>query len=293
MNFQEALKEKAALFETYLRETFTKGENRQKKIYEAMEYSLLAGGKRIRPVLALAACELFGGGPEKAAPFAAAVEMIHAYSLIHDDLPCMDDDDLRRGRPANHKVFGEAMALLAGDALLTRAFEFALSRSAAPPEKTLAALRLLAEAAGTEGMIGGQVIDMESEGKRIGAETLLDTHRKKTGALIAASARIGALSAGADARETALLGEYAAAIGLAFQIKDDILDVTGDAAVLGKAVGGDAENGKTTFAALYGPEGAENALNEYTRNAVQIAESFGEKGGFLKELALYLCAREK
>lgn len=264
----------------------------QNTIYKAMNYSLHAGGKRIRPVIMMAAAELMGASRESIMPFACAIEMIHTYSLIHDDLPCMDDDDLRRGKPTNHKVYGEAMAVLAGDALLNKAFEIMLKNSQISPNMTLAAMAEIANAAGTEGMIGGQVIDIESEGKPIDAVTLMTLHLHKTAALIMVSARVGALLGGGGREDLLAMEEFARYLGIAFQIKDDILDVTGNEEILGKKIGADAAKKKSTFVSLYGIEQSENMLSDYTQKAIDSLSHYGEKAEFLIELSKFLLSRE-
>ena len=223
----------------------------------AERYSLFSRAKRIRPTLVLEFCRLFGGRDEAALPFAAAVEMVHTYSLIHDDLPCMDDDDLRRGKPTCHKAFGESTALLAGDGLLTRAFG-ALTLSPAPDGAVRAAVAALSRAAGSFGMIGGQVMDLAGEGKRISPEKLLKLHAHKTGALISVSAELGCLAAGlsADDSRTQAAKAFASGVGLSFQIVDDVLDATSDAATLGKSIGSDARAEKTTFLSYFTVEEA-------------------------------------
>ncbi|MBQ8175360.1 MAG: polyprenyl synthetase family protein [Clostridia bacterium] len=216
-------------------------------LFESMRYSAMAGGKRIRPYLTIAFCDLFGGRLENALYFAAAIEMVHTYSLIHDDLPCMDDDDLRRGKPTNHKVYGEAEAVLAGDALLTMAFE-ALTRASVSPTDAVRAVRCLSEAAGARGMVGGQMMDIRAEKISPDRETLMRLHKRKTGALITAAAELGCIAAGVTDEETLdACRQYAGGIGLAFQIIDDILDRYGDTATLGKQTGQDEKDGKTTF----------------------------------------------
>lgn len=267
-------------------------DNPQNTIYKAMNYSLHAGGKRVRPVIMLAVAELMGASRESVMPFACAVEMIHTYSLIHDDLPCMDDDDLRRGKPTNHKVFGEAMAVLAGDALLNKAFEVILKNSQVSPNMTLAAMSEIASAAGTEGMIGGQVIDIESEGKTIDAVTLMTLHLHKTAALIMTSARVGALLGGGGREDLNAMEEFTRYLGIAFQIKDDILDVIGNEDSLGKKVGVDAEREKSTFVSIYGIEQSQNMLNDYTQKAINTLLPYGEKAEFLIELSKFLLERE-
>ena len=220
---------------------------RPESLREAMRYSLLAGGKRLRPILCLAACELAGGDAELAMPTAVALEMIHTMSLIHDDLPAMDDDDLRRGRPTNHKVYGEAVAILAGDALLTRAFEMVSLRSpGVPPDRLLKVVGELSLVAGAPGLVGGQVVDLESEGKDVDLDTLEYIHLHKTGALLSACVITGATIGGADAALISALRVYARGIGLAFQIIDDILDITASSEVLGKTAGKDLVADKTT-----------------------------------------------
>ena len=239
-----------------------------KQTAEAMAYSLEAGGKRLRPMLALEFCRLAGGEPEKAMPFACAVEMIHTYSLIHDDLPCMDNDDLRRGKPSCHKAFGEATALLAGDALLTKAFEM-LSKAELPPERIVKAAAILSRCAGIDGMIGGQAVDLLNEAQAPDFDILELTCRLKTAALLQAACLLGTAAAGND-QMTDKAREYGLNLGLAFQIVDDILDVTGDSALLGKPVGSDAENGKTTFVTLCGLEKARELAEKYSRGAVEV-----------------------
>lgn len=263
----------------------------QNTIYKAMNYSLHAGGKRIRPVIMMAAAELMGGSRSDVMPFACAIEMIHTYSLIHDDLPCMDNDDLRRGKPTNHKVFGEAIAVLAGDALLNYAFETMLKKSEVSPNMTLAAISELATASGTEGMIGGQVIDIESEGKTIDSVTLMTMHLHKTAALIMASAKIGALLGGGDKEDLISMEEFARYLGIAFQIKDDILDVTGNEEELGKKTGMDSAMEKSTFVSIYGLKQAKKLLEDYTQKAIETLERYGEKAEFLIELSKFLLSR--
>jgi len=264
----------------------------QATIYKAMNYSINAGGKRIRPVLMLSAAELICGNYDGVMPFACAIEMIHTYSLIHDDLPCMDNDDLRRGKPTNHKVFGEAIAVLAGDALLNKAFEVILKNSQMSPNMTIAALSEIATASGTEGMIGGQVIDIESEDKQIDAVTLMTLHLNKTGALIMAAAKVGALLAGGSREDLLLLEEFSRYLGIAFQIKDDILDIEGKEELLGKKTGADEENKKSTFVSIYGLEQSKKILSDYTEKAIATLSPYGERAEFLTELAKFLLSRE-
>lgn len=265
-------------------------------LHDAMAYSLLAGGKRLRPLLLLEFCKICGGELEKALPFACAVEMIHTYSLIHDDLPCMDDDDLRRGVPANHVVFGEDIALLAGDALLSLAFEVILSDENVKnlgAQKVARAAGVLAKACGVNGMIAGQVIDLTHEGKAVDVATLEQMHKKKTGALITAAATIGCIVAGASEEKIALAREFAENLGLAFQIVDDILDVTADENSLGKPVGSDAANDKSTYVSLLGLERANSLAKELTDKAVAALEGFGADVRALRELAVSLSKRQR
>ena len=262
-------------------------EEPQKKLYEAMRYSLLAGGKRLRPVLAFEFCRLCGGNWQIAAPFAAAIEMIHTYSLIHDDLPCMDDDDFRRGRPTNHKVFGEAMAVLAGDALLTDAF--AVASTAKVSGKAMAdAIGILAECAGSAGMVGGQVLDIMSEERVLSEQEVLDIQTRKTGALIRAACACGALAGNCTEAQFDAACQYAAGLGLAFQIRDDMLDVIGTQEEMGKGVGTDET--KNTFVRLYGLEKCEELVSKYTRYAIDALDVF-EDADFAKALALSLTTR--
>ncbi|MCI5801175.1 MAG: polyprenyl synthetase family protein [Oscillospiraceae bacterium] len=264
----------------------------QQAVIDAMRYSLLGGGKRIRAVLLLEFAGACGISEETAMPFAAALEMIHAYSLIHDDLPCMDDDDLRRGKPSCHIRFGEANALLAGDALLTHAFGLAASAPELPPYRVMSAVEELARAAGAFGMIGGQVLDLESEGREIDEMRLLSIHRLKTGALISAGPVMGCILGGALSRVPAAR-EYGAALGLAFQIVDDILDVTGIEQLLGKPIGSDRDNIKTTTVSLYGLERARRLADELTDQADALLDHFGFSDGFMSWLTCSLAHRQK
>lgn len=257
------------------------------RVAEAMRYSLLAGGKRIRPVLTLASCEALGGRMEDALPYACALEMIHTYSLIHDDLPCMDNDDMRRGRPTNHVVYGETTALLAGDALLTLAASVAVRGS--DPQRNNAAVRILFDAAGVNGMIGGQEADLKAETCKPDLAGLESIHRRKTGALIVAAVMLGAVAAG---KRPDTFYEYAASLGLAFQIRDDILDVEGDAEKLGKPIFSDEANDKATFVTLCTMEGAKARLAEETKRATNALTASGTADWFLAEMADYLLARE-
>ncbi len=266
------LAEDAAAVEAFLEPLYRHGGRTDAILDEAVRYSLLAGGKRVRPALTLEFCRLFGGDPARAVPFAAAVEMIHTFSLIHDDLPCMDDDDLRRGRPTNHTVYGEANALLAGDALALDAFGVAAANTAVSAEARVAAVRLLSAAAGSAGMVRGQIMDMFGEGTPLTYEELLTLHKNKTGALIRVSAQLGCLAAGCGvgSPEMTAAEGYAERIGLAFQVIDDILDATATPEQLGKSVGGDAEHGKNTFLSFSAVADAEAYADALTREAVAL-----------------------
>lgn len=298
MNFNEELSSLASMVEGYLKGYFDQlvKELPEKNLAQSMRYSIMAGGKRIRPVLTLATAKMLEARIEELMPVAAALEMIHTYSLIHDDLPAMDDDETRRGKLTNHMVFGEAMAILAGDALLNEAFELLLRYSLNAGENmhnALEAAFIITHAAGKDGMIAGQVIDMESEGKAVKAETLRTMHRKKTGALLKASILAPAVYARVNPDTRKLLSEYADCIGMAFQIKDDILDVESTAEELGKPVGSDEKNHKTTYISLFGLDKARQMLAEITEKALNILEPFGEKAWFLKETARYIASRKK
>jgi geranylgeranyl diphosphate synthase, type II len=288
------LKEKVALVDAALDRYLPGADTLPEKLHQAMRYSVMAGGKRVRPVLTLASCTAAGGREELALPAACALEMIHTYSLIHDDLPAMDDDDFRRGRPTNHKVYGEATAILAGDALLTEAFEL-LSDSQinaeVPASALLRVIHIIARCAGSTGMVGGQVVDMESEGKEIDFPTLEYIHTRKTGALLLASVQSGALLGGADDRTFNALTRYGSAAGLAFQIADDILNVVGDSATLGKTTGSDAERGKATYPALIGLEASRQRAQELKEMALTALEPLSEKAEPLRAIARYIVER--
>ncbi len=264
------------------------------RVTEAMRYSLFAGGKRLRPILCLAGAEAVGGDPGEVLPVACALEMIHTYSLIHDDLPAMDDDDLRRGKPTCHKQFDEATAILAGDGLLTLAFQV-LGEAALQYEGREAALlevvRLLADAAGYRGMVGGQMLDLLAEGRQVTLPELETIHRLKTGALLTAAVRSGALLGGASRGEVTLLTGYGEKFGLVFQITDDLLDVEGEAAEMGKATGMDAQRQKATYPALVGVEGARQWARRLVEQAVADLETLGAPAAPLQELARYLLSR--
>ncbi len=282
----------AEFFSERLHDYLKNIDNLQSSIYDAMGYSLFAGGKRLRPVLMSETCIMCGGSREDVVPFAAALEMIHTYSLIHDDLPAMDNDDIRRGMPTNHMRFGEAIAILAGDALLNKAFEVMSGVSSLPAETVLRAIKIISDSSGTEGMIGGQVVDVESEGREIDIDTLRYIHSLKTGAIIKSACVSGAVIAGAGTEEINAAADFAVNLGIAFQIQDDILDVSGDAEKLGKPIGSDAECGKCTYVTLLGEKRAYELMLEYSKKAENSLKIFGERAAFLKWLIYYLISRE-
>lgn len=263
----------------------------QYQVAEAMKYSLINGGKRIRPVLALEFARACGGTRNECLPLACALEYVHTYSLIHDDLPCMDNDDLRRGKPSCHKQFDEATALLAGDALLTHAFEI-ISEAELSDDKKVMAVSLLAQNSGVSGMIGGQVIDLLFEQGSPNLKELLTVYKLKTGALISAACLLGCISAGADSSQMAAASKFAYSLGIAFQIQDDILDITGDEKKLGKPVGSDATNSKKTYATIAGLSKAQQDVKKLTDNAISQLDAF-EDAEFIKLLALKLVNRDR
>ena len=290
LNYSSCMTQDLAQIGEYLADLCKKG-NRYADLQEAMEYSLMAGGKRIRPVLVLETCRMCGGNPQKALPFAAAVEMVHTYSLIHDDLPAMDDDALRRGRPTNHVVYGEATAILAGDGLLTAAFE-QLASAELPAQRIVDGVRCLAKAAGPEGMVGGQALDMAGEGRALTRRELEQLQSLKTGALIAAAAQLGCIAAGGSGEQLEQVTRYAQALGRAFQVRDDMLDVTSSDAELGKPVGSDRANEKSTFVTALGLSGCEQLMEQLTQEAVEALGGF-EDAGFLSWLAWEMSVRSK
>ena len=286
------LEEDAAAVEALLDTLYRGGGRCDGVLDEACRYSLMAGGKRVRPALTLEFCRLLGKDPEAALPFAAAVEMIHTFSLIHDDLPCMDDDDLRRGRPTNHKVFGEAYALLAGDGMVLDAFGMAASNEAVSPEARVEAVRLLSEAAGTAGMVRGQIVDMFGEQNTLTYEELLFLHAHKTGALIRVAAQLGVLAAGypTDSPEMEAAVGYAERVGLAFQVIDDILDATSTPEIMGKSVGSDADHNKNTFLSFSSIPHAGAFAERLTEEAVGLLTPY-DRAERLIALARYLAVR--
>lgn len=272
--FLDILNKDVSFIDTKLDEFIPLINDEQQIVRKAMKYSVGAKGKRIRPILVLEFCKLLGGNPDIAAPFASAIEMIHCYSLIHDDLPCMDDDDMRRGNPSCHIKYGEANALLAGDALLTLAFNVISSAENIPSDLRVKAIKVLSEYSGINGMIGGQVIDLKYDGNPINSDILHHLQLLKTGALLSAACKLGAIAADADTNVIETVGEYGEKVGLAFQIIDDILDVTGDEKQLGKPIGSDRENDKTTFVSLLGIEKSQKLALDYTNQAKEIIEKF-------------------
>lgn len=293
VNFKAEWKKRADLVEEGLLRELKKVPAYDETLEKAMEYSLMAGGKRLRPVLLMAAADAVGKDGEAFLTTGCAIEMIHTYSLIHDDLPAMDNDDYRRGKPTNHKVFGDGIAVLAGDALLTLAFEVMLRQEGAAPETLVTVVSEMSRAAGPYGMVGGQVLDLEGEGRRLDMAALRKIHMGKTGALFCAAIRSGAILAGAKEEELAALTLYAERFGLAFQITDDILDVTGDEAAIGKPVGSDVRNEKATYVTLTSLEEAKKLAEDAVNEAVAALDIFGERAAFLRDLALFLLGRKK
>lgn len=300
MNFEETLKEKTAQMEENLKAFLPVEEGFQKTVIEAMNYSVLAGGKRLRPMLMAQTYEMFGGSGELIYPFMAAIEMLHNYSLVHDDLPAMDNDEYRRGRKTTHVVYGEGMAVLAGDGLLNYAFEtahraFEKAKNLKEYQKVAAALTIFGQKAGIYGMIGGQCADIEAEEKseEISEELLLFIHEHKTAALIQAAMMIGAVLAGADKEQIAAIEKCAYNIGIAFQIQDDILDVTGSQEILGKPVGSDEKNNKRTYVTICGLEKSAETVASLSNEAIRILSSFPKRNLFLEKLTEQLIYREK
>ena len=296
MSFKDVQLKKVEEIEAILKEYLPGKECEQAVIMEAMEYSLMAGGKRLRPMLMKETFELFGGTGKIVEPFMAALEMIHTYSLVHDDLPAMDNDEYRRGRKTTHVVYGEAMGILAGDGLLNYAFETAAKAFDLYPENSLQigkALQVLAKKAGVFGMIGGQVIDVESAGKSITKEVLDIIYELKTGALIESAMMIGAILADASPEEVETMEKIASDVGKAFQIQDDVLDVTSTAEVLGKPIGSDEKNEKTTYVTLFGVETAKEYVESLSKEAIALLQSFEKQNPFLEELLTKLIHRDK
>lgn len=293
VDFKAEWKRRADLVEEGLLLELKKVPAYDETLENSMEYSLMAGGKRLRPVLLMAAADAVGKDGSNFLTTGCAIEMIHTYSLIHDDLPAMDNDDYRRGKPTNHRVFGDGIAVLAGDALLTLAFEVMLRQQGATPETLVAVVSEMSRAAGPYGMVGGQVLDLEGEGRHLDMAALRKIHMGKTGALFCAAIRSGAILAGANEAELAALTLYAERFGLAFQITDDILDIIGDEAAIGKPVGSDARNEKATYVTLTSLEEAQKLAEAAVSEAVEALRIFDERAAFLRELALFLLRREK
>lgn len=294
MEWKQQLKGYTDLINQYLEEIFANEMGPNKTVVEAMKYSLYAGGKRLRPVLMMAAYDLLGKDVKEVLPYAAAIEMIHTYSLIHDDLPAMDNDDYRRGKLTNHKVFGEGIAILAGDGLLNYAYELMLrdALSKVDSERFIKATYELATASGINGMIGGQTVDLESENKTISADLLEYIHLNKTAAIITASLKAGAIIGGGQEEDYCRMEAIGTSLGLAFQIQDDILDIVGDQAKLGKRIGSDEEKHKSTYPSLHGLESSYSKVRELTEAIYTNLACYGEGGSFLKELSSYLMERE-
>jgi geranylgeranyl diphosphate synthase, type II len=295
-NLKAYLLEKRTQVDSALDEYVPKVDGLAADLIEAMRYSLFAGGKRLRPILCMAGAEAVGGEGQHVLPVACALELIHTYSLIHDDLPLMDDDDFRRGKPTNHRVFGDVIALLAGDGLLTEAFSLMTSPFATgeiAPDRLLEAIRMISGAAGCGGMVGGQVVDMQWEGKKADFETVKFLHAHKTGALIEASVVSGAIVTGAPESQVRSVLSYGKKIGLAFQISDDILDVEGDSETMGKMAGADEEKGKTTYPSVLGLGESKKIQSALVQEAVQDLKVFGERAEPLRQIAYYIIERKK
>lgn len=292
MDFKEELQKKAAFVEEALERCLPPADTYPPLIHQAMRYSVMGGGKRLRPALVMAGAEAVGGNAVDVLPAACALELIHTYSLVHDDLPAMDDDDYRRGKLTNHKVYGEAAAVLAGDALLTLAFQLLAENKGSRPENVIRVIHEIALGAGTLGLIGGQVVDTFSAGEGIGEETLEYIHRHKTGALYRVSVRAGAILAGARETELASLTEYAEHLGLAFQIKDDILDIEGDEKKIGKPVGSDIKNKKATYPSLFGMEKSQEKARLAAAHAQATLMPFGKEADFLRMLVQFVIDRD-
>ncbi len=294
VDIQKYLERQRKKIDWFLDQSVPDGQAEPKILYESMRYSLLGGGKRIRPILALAAAEAIGSQDDNILPFAAALEFIHTYSLVHDDLPAMDNDDFRRGRPTNHKTFGEGMAILAGDALLTMAFELCSNpklQDCVPKDRQVQIIRELAVGSGHGGMVGGQVLDIQAENQEIDLGSLQTIHTFKTGRLIRASVRIGGIFGGATSSQLDSLTGYSEDIGLAFQIADDVLNMTGTREELGKDAGTDAKRGKKTYPTFYGIEGARDLAEECIKRALKRLSEFDQKADPLRAIADYIISR--
>jgi geranylgeranyl diphosphate synthase, type II len=293
MDLKAYLRDKRAWVDEALKSVFPEPQGFAADVVRAMTYSLFAGGKRLRPILCIGGAEAVGKEGRTILPFACSLELIHTYSLIHDDLPAMDNDDLRRGKPTSHKVFGEAVALLAGDGLLTEAFRLMAGTSGVDPRALLKVIRLVGSAAGYQGMVGGQVVDIQSEGKPVDPSLVNFIHSHKTGALIHASVTAGAILGGGTEEQVNAISSYGEKIGLAFQIADDILDVEGDSKTMGKGVGGDARKKKITFPAAVGLRKAKEIQGRLVEEAVGALKTFDEKADPLRSIAVYIIERKK
>lgn len=293
MDIGRYLKERSDIVEKALDRLLPSGDSPPEKLHEAMRYSVFAGGKRLRPIICMAALEALGKDPLPFMPAACALELVHTYSLIHDDLPAMDDDDLRRGKPTSHKVFGEAVAILAGDALLTLAFELIANMDTAPSPIRLEIVRRLAQCGGTGGLVGGQMLDLAAEKKEVSEEMLERIHAQKTAALIEASVLFGALLGDTPVEQRQALSHYGHSLGMAFQITDDILDAVGDEKRTGKRVRKDQESKKATYPGHYGIDGARHIAEEYVHKALGALESFDDKADPLREIARMIALRER
>jgi len=296
MELKQYLLEKRTIIDQALHEYMPQMSGPKEELFKAMGYSLFAGGKRLRPILCIASAEAAGGNHEDVIPVACALEMIHTYSLIHDDLPAMDDDDMRRGKATNHIVFGDAMAILAGDGLLTEAFKVMscpelLKRAGA--ERFQRVIEIVAAASGPHGMVAGQALDIRTEGKKIDTGLMEIIHEHKTGALLKASVTTGAILGGASEKDIKSLDDYGKNIGLAFQISDDILDIEGDSEKMGKPAGSDIERGKNTYPAIHGMEKSKIILREIIDNAIETLEAFKERAEPLRQIAEYIIERRK
>lgn len=293
MEFKEELKAKAKIVDEYMEKFLPSEDSYPEIIFKAMRYSVFAGGKRLRPIMVMESCKAFGGNWEQAMPFACAIEMIHTYSLIHDDLPALDNDDYRRSRPTSHKMFGEDMAILAGDALLHHAFEIMAEACVSLSDiKYTKAMLSIAQGAGVHGMVAGQVVDVISEGKKLDKNTLDFIHKNKTAAMLVGALEAGAQMGNVSDEELENLGKAGELVGIAFQIQDDILDVTSTLEKLGKPINSDQKNGKFTYVSLVGQSGAEEIVKNMSNEAVAILESMGEKTDFLVKLVKYLINRD-
>jgi geranylgeranyl diphosphate synthase type II len=292
LSITDYFKQKAALVDTWLDRLLPAETEPPSTIHQAMRYSVFAGGKRLRPNLTIAVGEIFGAPEHELLPAACSLELIHTYSLIHDDLPAMDNDDLRRGRPTNHVVFGEAIAILAGDALLTQAFSSLADYETSSPEKKVRVISEVGRAAGTvRALIGGQVLDIQSEGKKINGEELESIHRAKTGALIRCAVRVGAIIGGANEKELDAASEYGEKAGLSFQVADDLLDEIATSEELGKTAGKDAARQKATYTALYGVDGARKMADRLRQEAIAAARNLGRDARLLEEIAGFIVER--